>query len=41
MWTVCESVYDGDGRRVDAGLTVCVMCTDTQMAADTTQIDAE
>lgn len=31
----------GDGGGVDTGLTVCVMCSDTQMAADTTQTDAE
>lgn len=30
----------GDIGGVGAGLTVSVMCSDTQMAADTTQIDS-
>lgn len=34
------SRQQGDAGGVGTGLTVCVMCSDTQMAADTTQIDS-
>lgn len=35
-----SSRQQGDGGGVGTGLTVWVMCSDTQMAADTTQIDS-
>lgn len=34
------SRQQGDSGGVGTGLTVSVMCSDTQMAADTTQIDS-
>lgn len=38
---VCvHSRQQGGGGGVDTGLTVSVMCSDTQMAADTTQTDS-
>lgn len=40
VWMLVPSRQQGDSGGVGTGLTVSVMCSDTQMAADTTQIDS-